>query len=277
MVTLSGGNVSTGSVNLFGAPLSPQFIQNGGVLAVANQINVGTDSFYRFNAGSMSCASLSIGAAETGMGEIGRFLLGPGADKVVRTRSINFFPNGKMDVNQGAMVVDYDTGSPSPLGGIRDYIVAGFNGGSWNGNGGIGSSFAAGNPGFGVGYAEASALGSIPAIFGTVDGDAILVRTTRLGDADLSGAVNLDDFNRLAASFGTPSGAVWSQGDFNYNGAIDLGDFNLLAGNFGLAASPGGPTPQDWATLSVVIPEPGATVPLCVLCALCGVFLRKEK
>ena len=56
----------------------------------------------------------------------------------------------------------------------------------------------------------------------------------RFGDADLTGTVNLNDFNRLAANFGTTGTGLWSQGDFNYDGVISGDDysaidFNILA------------------------------------------------
>jgi hypothetical protein len=86
--------------------------------------------------------------------------------------------------------------------------------------------------------------------------------------------VNLDDFNRLASSFGT-TGKVWSQGNFDYDilGRVNLDDFNLLAGNFGLAAGPDGPTPEDWAALAAAVPEPSSLT----LTALAGAALLKRR
>jgi hypothetical protein len=68
-----------------------------------------------------------------------------------------------------------------------------------------------------------------------VDATAVLIRQTRLGDANLDGTVNLQDFNRIAANFGASAGP-WSRGDFNYDGITNLIDFNRLAANFGLGA-----------------------------------------
>jgi hypothetical protein len=137
-------------------------------------------------------------------------------------------------------------------------IKSGYNGGAWNGVG-IMSSSAAANPGHALGVAKATdVFQNFPATFmgQTVDADAVLVRYTRYGDANLDGMINLNDFNRLASSFGT-NGKTWSQGDFNYDGTVNLSDFNLLASNFGLAASsPDGPTPQDWSALAAAVPEP---------------------
>ena len=86
------------------------------------------------------------------------------------------------------------------------------------------------------------------------------LRAMRLpGDANFDGAVNLADFNALAANFGAQSGATWQQGDFNFNGAVNLEDFNLLAANFGQQIAGPGVSPDDWAALSAVVPEPAAT------------------
>jgi hypothetical protein len=160
----------------------------------------------------------------------------------------------QLDLTSNAMVVDY-TGPTSPLASIKAQILSAYNAGAWDGNG-IASSNANANQ-FGVGYAEATALTVVPAVFGSVDADAVLMRLTRYGDTDLNGTVNLSDFNRLAANFGSTD-AVWSQGDFNYDGLVNLSDFNRLAANFGLSAAGPEVTPEDWSNLAAAIPEPGS-------------------
>jgi hypothetical protein len=119
----------------------------------------------------------------------------------------------------------------------------------------VNSSVAATNSGHALGYADASALTTVPPLFGAVDATSILIRYTRYGDANLDGTVGLPDFNRLAAHFGGTN-KFWHEGDFNYDAVVNLDDFNLLAANFGLAASHGGPTPADWAALAAAVPEP---------------------
>jgi hypothetical protein len=105
----------------------------------------------------------------------------------------------------------------------------------------------------------------------------VLVRYTRYGDADLNGSVNLLDFNRLAANFGTASGAVWSQGDFNYDGGVNLLDFNRLAGNFGLSAGADGVVdPSDWSALASAVPEPSLLF-LTGVPALAGMRPRRRR
>jgi hypothetical protein len=153
--------------------------------------------------------------------------------------------------------VQYYFGATAPLAQFRTKIQAGYNGGAWNGVGIISSNADATH--FAVGYADAANVGLVGQPFGgeTVSGNAVLTRLTRYGDANIDGAVNLSDFNRLASSFGQ-SGKFWQDGDFNYDGTVNLGDFNLLAGNFGLSAAGSEVTPQDWANLAAAIPEPSS-------------------
>jgi hypothetical protein len=164
---------------------------------------------------------------------------------------------GTIDVLGGSAIIDY--AAASPFGELRSKIISGFNGRAWNGSG-IRSSTAAGGPRLALGYAEASALfNSFPATFAgeTIDSTTVLVRLTRFGDADLSGRVDLADFNRLATHFNDPG--FWTDGDFNYDGQVNLIDFNLLAANFNQSAGPDGVVdPEDWANLASAVPEPGA-------------------
>lgn len=51
------------------------------------------------------------------------------------------------------------------------------------------------------------------------------------GDANHDAAVNSDDFNILAGSFG--QSGDFTDGDFNYDGIVNSDDFNILAGRFG--------------------------------------------
>ena len=173
--------------------------------------------------------------------------------------------DGRWDLSDTALVVDYD-GAATPIATIRGYLVSGFAGGAWNGDG-ISSSAAASTPQRALGFGEAASIfTSFPATFfgQSVDNTSVLVAYTRYGDADLNQSVNLSDFNRLAGNFGSTS-AVWSQGDFNYDGNVNLADFNLLAANFGLSAEGARVTPEDWAALAAAVPEPAGVPAVAVL------------
>ena len=169
----------------------------------------------------------------------------------------------RFDLTDNALVVDYAHGAASPLPTIEALVREGYGSGAWDGNG-IATSMGTGDQ-FGLGYGEASELATVPPIFAGADGTAVLVRFTRYGDANLDAQVNLDDFNRLAANFGS-TGAVWAQGDFTYDAIVNLNDFNRLASNFGLGAGPDGVVdPRDWAMLAAAVPEPGPAGPIGLL------------
>jgi len=178
-------------------------------------------------------------------------------------------PTGTLELGDNAFVVDHSGGSP--IATLAQQIAFAYNGGAWD-RPGITSRLATAST-FAVGIAERSSLSIVPPIFGTVDADAVLIRFTRYGDADLNGVVNSDDFNMLATNFGT-AGNLWSEGNFNYDalGTVNSDDFNLLATNFGLSATgpEGTVTPQDWANLAAAVPEPSMSVLLFTLLTLCS-------
>jgi len=96
------------------------------------------------------------------------------------------------------------------------------------------------------------------------------LRALRLqGDANFDGRVNLNDFNVLAANFGTTGTATWQTGDFNFDGNVNLNDFNLLAANFGQVIARPGVSGGDWSALASAVPEPvGGCAALGALAAL---------
>jgi hypothetical protein len=182
-------------------------------------------------------------------------------------------PGVKVDLRNRSTVQQYF--GANPVNEVRQRIQSGYAGGSWNGATGITSSNAAAQPGYGVGYGDAAELGLVGMTFGgePVPGNAILFRLTRYGDANLDGQVNLGDFNRLAANFGSTT-AVWTRGDFNYDGNVNLADFNLLAGQFGQSALGPDVTPEDWANLAAAIPEPTG---LAMLGAGAATLVRRRR
>ena len=59
------------------------------------------------------------------------------------------------------------------------------------------------------------------------------------GDVNGDGAVNLIDFDKIAANFGTSGDDVTRAiGDLNGDGRVDRSDFDVLAGNFGKTRAP---------------------------------------
>lgn len=94
------------------------------------------------------------------------------------------------------------------------------------------------------------------------------VATPFPGDANFSGAVDIDDFGILAANFNRPADQFWHEGDFNNDRMVDIDDFGLLAANFNQQA------PTSAAGVNArggAVPEPAAGT----LIALAALFSRR--
>ena len=244
-------------------------IDGGSTLQAAQELRVWDGGVVNFNSGIMSTGLLNVSGGRVNVAA-------SGGAKVVRTTGVQTTGGGRIDLTSNAMTIDYAPADGSPLLDVKAQIAGAYAGGAWTGPG-IATSHGNASQ-FGLGYGEAAALNIVPPIFGTVDASTVLVRFTRYGDANLDALVNLDDFNRLAANFGSTA-AVWTQGDFTYDMLVNLDDFNRLAANFGLSAAGPEVTPQDWSALASVVPEPGAieTATVTAALSLCGMMARRRR
>ncbi len=154
---------------------------------------------------------------------------------------------GRLDLGAGQMVVAAGGITAADL---RADIIAGRNGGAWNGTVGITSSTAAASGG-------TRAVGYVVAGTGVAT-----VSFAAAGDVDLSGQVNVFDLVAVnsGGKYGSGTAAVWSQGDFNYDGVtnvFDLVGINTAAvygqGNYFPAAPSVGGLGSPAA-----VPEPGS-------------------
>jgi hypothetical protein len=95
----------------------------------------------------------------------------------------------------------------------------------------------------------------------------VLVRPTRLGDADLNGVADSADLSLLLANF-NQLGTHWSQGNFNYSlDGTNSADLSLLLASFNQAFTAGEATVLSSA---VAVPEPSTA--LLALFAACGAW-----
>jgi autotransporter-associated beta strand protein len=190
----------------------------------------------------------------------GTLQLGAGTGQAQMT-SLSITGSGVLDVNNNHFILTY--GSSDPITTIAAYIATGYNGGAWNGPGGIISTAAQTSTNgllYGVGYAD----GADGVVVGLTSGQ-IEVIYTLLGDANLDGLVNGSDFNILAANF-NQSITGWDQGDFNYDGLVNASDFNELAANFNQGVSGGAASAGDIAAVDAFaaandLPLPTSSVP----------------
>jgi len=65
--------------------------------------------------------------------------------------------------------------------------------------------------------------------------DAVVIRSTKLGDLNLDGSVTIADFIALASHFN--QAGTWQEGDINYDGAVTIADFIALASHFNTSYS----------------------------------------
>ena len=159
---------------------------------------------------------------------------------------------GRLDIGAGQVGIAAGGITAADL---RADIIAGRNGGAWNGTTGITSSTAA-------------ASGGTRAVGYVISGDgAAQVSFAAPGDVDLSGQVNVFDLVSINSSgtYGTGGASVWGQGDFNYDGVtnvFDLVGINTAAvygqGNYfpavptasGLGGAAAVPEPATWLLIA---------------------------
>jgi len=232
---MNGGSISAAAMDIGGHPAIPDisqaagpggtgsFTQSSGSVNVSGTMTLWNRSFYRLNGGSLTAQTANLIGS--------KLILGAGAHVTPRFNALSVTSNGRVDVNDNAMIIDYTGASPAST--IRGYIASGRNGptGLWSGPG-ITSTLANGTL-FGVGYAEASQAlgisGSQTATFNgqTVDATTVLVKFTYNGDTDLNGRVNFDDYVRTDNGFNNHLSG-WFNGDFDYNGSVNFDDYVLI-------------------------------------------------
>ncbi|CAN5640658.1 hypothetical protein BH09PLA1_BH09PLA1_09890 [soil metagenome] len=147
---------------------------------------------------------------------------------------------GAIDLAGGSLLLRAGGGGQLPS-TIRNQIIAGRNGGAWNGssaNGAINSSLAAGaNPTDAIGYGLGSQIA--PTSIGpfAISPADTLIRYTYYGDADLNGVVNFDDYSRIDNGF-LNNRTGWVNGDFDYNNVINFDDYALIDLAFNTQGAP---------------------------------------
>jgi hypothetical protein len=202
-------------------------------------LDVNNNSTVTLN-GDQRVSSLTIGS-----GSLGVFADdGTIASYDIYTQSLTV--NGKLDIQDNDIIVDYS--GTSPIGSWNGTVYTQLTGllqtgrgtGSshWGGSTGIVTSEAnaTGSSNYtSIGIAEASqVLGGSGGMFDnkTVDGTAVLIKYTYGGDANLDGKLNVDDYFLVNG----PSG--WYNGDFNYDGKVNIDDINFIDTNIGIQGSP---------------------------------------
>jgi len=110
----------------------------------------------------------------------------------------------------------------------------------------------------------------------TASAAQLTMNNALVGDVNLDGSVDINDFNILAPNFGNTTVTGWTNGQLRGGTGVDINDFNLLAPNFGtsLVGTSGSPSdlnagPTAQIGSSGAVPEPASLG----LLALSGMLL----
>jgi hypothetical protein len=245
---------------------------NNPVIAFGNVLNNGafnninTQSFARIEgSGSMSLTSGTLTADvlrqhSLSMAVSTRVNIRPNgtSSSTSRLESLSMAGADVIDLADNDLVIDY-TGT-SPYATIKDAVISAWHHGAWDGYG-ITTSHA--DALHGLGYAEASdAFYTVPAMFSgvSIDDSSILLKYTFYGDANLDGAVDLNDLYQLATHW--KAAGDWVAGDFNYDGIVNVKDLTLLAINWQAGVGTPISTPLGSMLASLGLPQTGLPEPI---------------
>jgi autotransporter-associated beta strand protein len=242
---------------------APAVIVDGGTLSASTLVVNATGGIasLAINAGTIaSGATVTVaGGGQMALVQDARVTVGVASLEIAETSG-----GGRLDLGAGQVSI---AAGGITAAALRADILAGRNGGAWNGPTGIMSSTAAAAAGGGraVGYVVAG------------DGTA-RVSFAAPGDTDLSGQVNVFDLVAVNSSgtYGSGQPSVWSQGDFTYDGITNV--FDLVAVNSAGAYGrgnyfPATPTVTGSGGSVAAVPEPGTLgVPFAAL--LLGGMIR---
>ncbi len=160
-----------------------------------------------------------------------RFTLPEGQFRALVLDSLSIGSSATLDVNDNALIVNYPSGDgDAVLADVTGWLVTGYNASSgwWDGPG-IASTSAHNNS------SQTTDLGVMNNTCGgqpwcssfmgqPVGANAILVRYTYDGDADLSGVINSADYAHIDNGFANDLSG-WANGDFNFDGVVDANDY----------------------------------------------------
>jgi len=105
----------------------------------------------------------------------------------------------------------------------------------------------------------------------SADANSILVKYTLVGDLDLDGDVDADDYSRIDAGYAQHLSGYWN-GDLDYNGRINADDFFAIDRAF---SSPLNQRAGALIAPSAAVPEPAAIGLGVILAAAFNVRSRR--
>ena len=141
-------------------------------------------------------------------------------------------PGASLDITNNKLFIDYSSPATDPIASIAAWIQNGFY--DLPGPQIISSAIAADDAASGLSYGIGYADGADGAVAGLPSGE-IEIMYTLLGDANLDGTVNSEDFTPFSHNLNQNGG--WDEGDFNYDGTVNAEDFTPFSHNLNQSAS----------------------------------------
>ncbi|MBC8105359.1 MAG: autotransporter-associated beta strand repeat-containing protein [Anaerolineae bacterium] len=216
----SGVIVTDGTLTANAASgLNGQTVIDGGRVAFNNALSMASLSALKYNGGTFTVANtLTVNG--------GSFLIGAGADRLLKVGNAATPAGGKIDLNDSDMMVTAGT-----YAGISALVASGRADGAWTGSG-ITSTAARtalpANTTLGVlTGAEYLTTGNTTFDGQPVVPSSVLVKYTYYGDTDFNGQIDFDDYSHTDQGFNS-NFSGWFNGDFDYNGIVDFDDYSLI-------------------------------------------------
>jgi Dockerin type I domain len=267
-VNLSGANTYLGTTNVsFGSTANISAagaLPSGGTIVNNGNLDINGNSV----AGNISGAgTLNIGA---GAAASLKLAVGSGADF---QHALSIAAGSSLDIANNQLFIDYGSG-PDPIASIEQWIANGYFGASGPSiiSSAIATDDAISGLSYGIGYADSADLGN-PA---NLPSGTIEIAFTLLGDANLDGTVNAEDFTLFSEHLGQ-SGQMWDDGDFNYDGTVNSEDFTPFSTNLNESATDAA-SAGDFISanrLDAQVPEP-ATVGMIAF-AIASASIRRRR
>jgi hypothetical protein len=258
LAIFSNTNIGSGTISFSNVPNLTADLRGG---TDSLTVNAGTVNVPAFNAGSGHLSRVFSTLSVAGGAKLIFASPDASADRtVVQVPAVSITGGGRLDLDGNDMIV---TGST--LSAVNTLVGAGYANGAWSGAG-IDSSAAASDT------THLSALGVVQNNQGgaplftsgnlfdgiTPAAGAILIKSTYVGDANLSGKVDGSDYSLTDAGYAADkatsgSATGWFNGNFNYDQTVDGSDYALLDNAFNNQKSA---IPTAQAAASVVVAPP---------------------
>jgi hypothetical protein len=222
-------------------------------------------------AGAILVNNVRAGALNIDAGKV-RLASNGQASGVSRLTSLTMASGASINLADNKLIVaggDAGTLVGSTYTGVSGMIQRGFDNGAWDGAGMVTSMSAAKTFLTTLAVATADETGFAGGTWGgqAVTSGDVLVMYTYLGDANLSGAIDADDYALIDLYSQIAGSSSYNHGDFNYDGSINADDYALIDSNV-LKQGAAFPTFSSSAAMQSLTAVPEPTLGLLAIAAL---------